>query len=363
MKDIFLSSGSPPPPTTLDRAAFLDLIRSAVFTVPEGAVTTPRAIARVLGDERAEGAVRRLVRAACKGNTDAETNWCAQVALEGEADASVQLRRPNKIDTPRTAPLRELRMYQKELSARVIVHGKNEEDGPDPRWMVGLDVAYADSGERAWGAASIFALRDEPVHLTTLVKPARAGLPYIPGYLAFREYPALAPVLDRVERWFETEGRAGERGYDWDRDRVVYLVDGNGILHPREIGLASHIGVRRGVVTVGCAKRLLAPARVSRERCTIGGAEASPIRWCDGYGDHDHDHDRRIGYAVAPPPPARRPLYVSPGHGIRFERAVRLVRMVQRYRVPDPIRYADQAAGRAKRGEQRGHGECGEHGK
>ncbi|GAG44408.1 unnamed protein product, partial [marine sediment metagenome] len=158
---------------------------------------------------------------------------------------------------------------------------------------------------------------------------AETSFPYIPGLLSFREGPALAGAFARLRR----------------RPEVV-IFDGQGIAHPRGLGLAAHIGLLLACPTVGCAKSRLygetrgepGPRRGNR-RALVATRAA--------------DRTRRRTVATATFRPGQRigtvlrtrdgvkPLWVSCGHLIDLRSAERLIlRTARRFRQPEPIRAA-----------------------
>ena len=96
------------------------------------------------------------------------------------------------------------------------------------------------------------------------------------------------------------------------------MIDGNGILHPRGVGIASHIGVLLDTPTIGVAKTLLCGEVV---------------------GDKVMYEGRLIGNALKSGK-AKNPVYVSPGHKISFETAYRVTNEFCKYRIPEPLRQA-----------------------
>jgi deoxyribonuclease V len=151
------------------------------------------------------------------------------------------------------------------------------------------------------------------------VAAVRLSFPYIPGLLSFREIPALAECLRRVSTPFD-----------------VLLCDGQGIAHPRRFGLASHMGVLLRKPTIGCAKSLL-----------VGVFDEVGSRRGD-YSAIRHE-GRSVGSALRTQDGVR-PVYVSPGHLVDHASSRRIaLACAPRYRVPEPTRQADRAAGAEKR--------------
>ena len=137
---------------------------------------------------------------------------------------------------------------------------------------------------------------------------AEAKFPYVPGLLSFREAPALLEAFGRLKA----------------RPDVV-LCDGQGLAHPRRLGIACHLGLWLDLPTVGCAK--------SRLCGTFD--EPGPVR-----GDRSPlvDRGETIG-AVLRTRDRVAPLFVSPGHRCDLESAVGLVLATTRkLRLPIPSR-------------------------
>lgn len=181
--------------------------------------------------------------------------------------------------------------------------------------VAGIDASYTD---RARAAVVVLAFPRLEV-LDQAVASRETPFPYVPGLLSFREVPA---VLDALEKL---------------RVRPdVLICDGQGVAHPRRFGLASHLGVYLGMPSVGCAKSRL----VGRYE------EPGPER-----GDQSPVYDRGELVALAVrSKPRTKPLFVSVGHQIALETAVRLVLACGRgYRLPEPTRDAHNLADAARR--------------
>jgi len=136
-------------------------------------------------------------------------------------------------------------------------------------------------------------------------------LPYVPGFLSFREAPGVLAAIDRLSVMPD-----------------VFLIDGQGLAHPRRFGLACHIGVVIDRPTVGCAKSLL-----------VGTARGVLAPGRGGSVELEH-HNKVVGALVR----TRRtvkPVVVSVGHRITLAEAVDLVlTLAQRFRLPEPARIA-----------------------
>lgn len=187
----------------------------------------------------------------------------------------------------------------------------------EPISVAGVDAAYGDG--RVWAAAVVLHLPTLQV-LDTAVAAFPVEFPYIPGLLSFREAPAIVEALRRLRVHPD-----------------VVLCDGQGIAHPRRLGIASHIGIATDLPTIGCAKALL--CGTAGEPAQVPGATA-PV-W---------DGEELIAMAVRTRPKAK-PVYVSIGHRVDLPFAVSTVlRCCRGYRLPEPLRLADLLSRRAAHG-------------
>jgi len=158
----------------------------------------------------------------------------------------------------------------------------------------------------------------------------KLDLPYISGFLAFRECPHLTAMVETLRR---------------DRPELlpqIVLVDGMGVLHPRGLGLASHLGVVTGLPTIGVGKTFLnvdglQRDKVLRESHERLGGSGDTWRLVGASG-------RELGAALRSTAGAPNPVFVSRGHLITLETALRVVRACCKYRVPEPIRLADKGS-------------------
>ncbi|XP_038151575.1 endonuclease V-like, partial [Cyprinodon tularosa] len=148
--------------------------------------------------------------------------------------------------------------------------------------------------------------------------------PYVSGFLAFRETPFLLEALQRLKTTQPTL-----------MPQVVF-VDGNGLFHYREFGLACHLGVLSGLPCVGVAKNLLQVQGVFKDQqhqsqiaALQKGGDSFPLTVASG---------KVLGKALRGYDKSSKPVYVSVGHKISLETAVRLTHSCCRYRVPEPIR-------------------------
>lgn len=190
---------------------------------------------------------------------------------------------------------------------------------PETARIAGIDQAFPDEQVRS----AVVVWEDGEV-IDRVVASVECRYPYVSGLLAFREAPAIMAAL-------------GQLSVEPD----VLLLDGNGRIHPKEAGLATHVGVTMDAPTVGVAKNLLCGTLVTPPKAPYPEGTRVPIR----------SGDRLLGYAVQTrqwdhPKRCINPVYVSPGHRMDPETAVELVLgCVQGYKLPEPIRLADRFAG------------------
>lgn len=186
-------------------------------------------------------------------------------------------------------------------------------DGRPVRLVAGADVHFPEKGA-VRAAVAVLTYPGLEIAARALYE-GPCVFPYVPGLLSFREIPPL------LEAW---------RSLAVSPD--VVLCDGQGIAHPRGMGLASHFGLVLGLPAVGCAKSPLFGS--FREPLSPRGS-AAPILSPDG---------EEIG-AVLRTRDGVRPLYVSIGHLMSLEKAIEIVlACAPRFRVPEPLRAAHRMA-------------------
>lgn len=188
-----------------------------------------------------------------------------------------------------------------------------------PRLVAGVDVSCARFGKTLWGGIVLCDRRSGAiVESHVAVQPAR--FPYVPGLLSFREIPVLV----------EAAGRLSTRP-------EVMLVDGQGIAHPRRLGIAAHLGLVLDLPTIGCAKSRL-----------VGETRGQPGRR-RGCRRRLIDRGQTVGVLLRTRTDVK-PMWISPGHRMDIPSARRIVLACSgRTRIPDPIRAAHHLVGEARR--------------
>ncbi|TYJ32939.1 hypothetical protein E1A91_A05G069700v1 [Gossypium mustelinum] len=190
---------------------------------------------------------------------------------------------------------------------RLASQSESEPQQQQLKYVGGVDVSFSKE-EPSMACGSLVVL--DLLHDLRLVYQEYTCLsldiPYIPGFLAFRE---------------------------------VLMVDGNGLLHPRGFGLASHLGVIANIPTIGVGKNLhhvdgltqsgvrkLLEAEENKAKGIITLRGNSGFIW---------------GAAMRSEQGSLKPVFVSVGHRVSLETAIEIVNMTCKFRVPEPIRQAD----------------------
>lgn len=207
--------------------------------------------------------------------------------------------------------IEKARKAQSRISKRVIC----EDRLSVVRFVGGVDVAYA--GNLSIGAAVVLNYGSmELVEAQTV--SCKTRFPYVPTLLSFREVASAVSSIRKL--------RAQPN---------VFLVDGHGVVHPYGCGFASHLGVVLGMPTIGVAKGRL-----------FGKLESSSERGDVAYLKHG---DRVLGAAVTTKQGCK-PVFVSVGHMVSLETAIKIVRDCCRHtRIPKPILEAHKLAALEKR--------------
>ncbi|CAN7401815.1 deoxyribonuclease V [Pseudoxanthomonas sp. LjRoot143] len=202
------------------------------------------------------------------------------------------------------------------LQERLATEVSLRDDVPDtPRWLAGFDVGFEDEGATTRAAAVLLAADTlQPIASDVVRMPT--SMPYVPGLLSFRELPALVAALGRLPHAPD-----------------LAFIDGQGIAHPRRLGIAAHFGVVTGLPSIGVAKNVLCGKHETLG--ALAGERMSLI--------HRGDH---IGWVLRSKPRCN-PLIVSPGHRVSMQGALDWVlRTLRGYRLPEPTRLADRLASR-----------------
>ncbi|RJO63078.1 MAG: deoxyribonuclease V [Dehalococcoidia bacterium] len=199
---------------------------------------------------------------------------------------------------------------QKELAGDVIISGEVN----SVRFIGGADISMPRGSRTARAAIVVLSYPElEIVEIETIV--AALTFPYVPGLLSFREAPLVLELFEKL-----------------NHKPDLLIVDGQGIAHPRRLGIASHLGLWLDIPVIGCAK-----SRLCGEQVEVGFEAGSQARLID--------QGEVIG-TVLRTRSGSKPLYISSGHRISLEESVRWALACTRgYRLPEPSRLAHLAAG------------------
>ena len=215
-----------------------------------------------------------------------------------------------KLDHPWNVTTAEARDIQEQLRSKV--RRRNAAGLGKIKHVAGIDISLRDN--RATAAIVVVDFKSMQV-VDYAVHQLAARFPYVPGLLTFRECPSIIAAAKKLRV-----------------EPDLLMVDGQGIAHPRRIGIAAHIGLLFDKPTIGCAKSRL--IGIHEEPDLAAGAQTEL-----------YDKDDLIG-AVLRTRANVRPLYISIGHKIDLPTAVKLVLVCCRgYRLPEPTRLAHQVAG------------------
>lgn len=210
---------------------------------------------------------------------------------------------------PWDVSIAEAKQIQTELAQQVIL----EDRFAPPNHVAGVDVGFEDKGRITRAAIAVLKYPELTLADTGLAR-CPTVFPYVPGYLSFRELPAVLMALDKL--------------------RIIpdmFLCDGQGIAHPRRFGIACHLGVLTDIPSIGIGKSRL-----------IGTYQEPGQR----KGDYSElvDKGECIGVVLRSRDRVK-PLFISPGHRISLTSAINwALNCTTRYRLPETTRHAHRLA-------------------
>src|SRR5579875_19229 len=179
---------------------------------------------------------------------------------------------------------------QCELAKRVVL----EDQLGEVRYIAGVDMAINETSGRARAAVVLLTYPDLTI-LEQHIYEEPVRMAYVPGLLSFRELPCVLGAFRQLKQQPD-----------------LVMADGQGIAHPRHLGIASHLGLWIDTPTIGCAKSIL----VGKNE-PVGAALRTRVKV--------------------------KPMIISPGHKISLERSIKYVLACGRgYRLPEPTRQADK---------------------
>jgi deoxyribonuclease V len=187
--------------------------------------------------------------------------------------------------------------------------------------IAGVDVSnnLRDPKQMVYAAAVLLNANDLSLN-NSASHAEQQVFPYIPGFLGFREAPAICAAIQKLPH----------------RPDLI-LVDGHGISHPRGLGIASHIGVLLDIPTIGVAKSILV-GKAFQNLSELAGAKVPLIY-----------QNKTIAMLLRSKTNCL-PLIISPGHKISLTSAVTIVQQcLKAYRLPEPTRFAHLAANQCRK--------------
>ncbi len=219
-----------------------------------------------------------------------------------------------KSDPGWPALVEEWKTTQARLRERMIVAPLE----PMPRFVAGADCAFSADKKTIFAAAVVYDRETQLViEIAHATRPAE--FPYVPGFLSFREGPAVKQAIHSLKHEFG-----------------AILFDGQGFAHPRRCGIASHLAIELDRPGVGVGKSRLIGTFANP---ALKAGSITPLM----------DGDEQIG-VVLRTQKGIRPLFVSIGHRVDLDSAVKLVlACCTRYRIPEPTRQADIEVAKLKR--------------
>ena len=190
---------------------------------------------------------------------------------------------------------------------------------PLPRFVAGADAAFSSDKSTVFAAAVVYDRVEQRI-VEVAHATRTAEVPYVPGFLSFREGPT---VLDAIRKL----------NHEWG----AICFDAHGYAHQRRCGLASHLSITLDVPGVGVAKsRLIGTHHDPRPQA--------------GVFEQLIDNAEQIGIVLRTRDKLR-PIFVSIGHRVDLDSARQLaLACVTRYRIPEPTRQADIEVAKLKRG-------------
>lgn len=202
---------------------------------------------------------------------------------------------------------------QIELRKKIII----EKLKKTPKLIAGVDVAFKD--DKAIGSIVVLDFPELNI-VEKITETAKTSFPYIPELLSFREGPIIEKCLEKIKS-----------------NPDVFVFDGQGITHPRRMGIAAHIGIILDKPTIGCAKSHLF------------GKYQNPQN-IKGDFSYIYDSEDNIIGAVLRTKENTKPIFISPGHKTDIESSVHLlIKCTRGFKIPEPTRQAHIFAQKMKK--------------
>ena len=186
----------------------------------------------------------------------------------------------------------------------------NQTDIKDFTTIAGADISHNKDTDIVYAGIVILTYPQMVVQSYSLIE-AKTTFPYVPNYLGFREVPSL------LQAWEQLPVKPG-----------VVVLDGQGITHPRRMGIASHFGLLTDHAAIGCAKTMLFGHFPDLGTTKFSNSPIiSPAHELLGYALRTKDKVN--------------PVYISPGHKMSVPDSLTIMKQcIQHYRIPEPTRQA-----------------------
>ena len=211
----------------------------------------------------------------------------------------------------------EARAIQEQLQSQIIQYDQFDA----PRYVAGIDVGFEANNTITRAAVAVLRFPDLEL-VESQISRLPTVFPYIPGYLSFREVPAVLAALNQLQQRPD-----------------LLLCDGQGIAHPRRFGIACHLGLITDIAAIGVAKSRLCGQH--------GEIPPKKGQWTPLFDGND-----TIG-AVLRSREGVKPLYISPGHKICCSTAVKYtMACITRFRLPETTRWAHKLASGKEHGKK-----------
>ncbi|MCX7760896.1 MAG: endonuclease V [Hydrogenothermaceae bacterium] len=204
--------------------------------------------------------------------------------------------------------IEEFIKIQNELSKRVKIEDKIDINNITK--IAGVDCSFVEKDGHTIGISCIVVMDRQFNILETQFGEGKVDIPYIPTFLAFREIPIIMKAYEKVKEAPD-----------------IFIFDGQGILHPRNMGIATHFGVLTDTVTIGCGKshlygKFLPPPNQNMAK--------SPV----------YVNDKIYGYALRVKKNTN-PIFISPGNNISVDSSLYvIINNLRGYKLPEAVRIA-----------------------
>ncbi len=245
----------------------------------------------------------------------------------------------NLINSKEPEILEEWRKEQDNLKQKLIksdfynfnLDNNNNTNITELKYIAGMDISAIKHNPNIAVSALVICDRNLKIVYEDY-KLVKMDEPYIPGFLAFREVKHLVNLINDLKNNHP------------EYIPQVILVDGNGILHTKGFGLASHLGVLIDLPTIGCSKNVFNVDGINKIK-----VKEIANKFLNKGGDYYPligDSGEQWGWAYRSNDESKNPMIISLGHKISNETALKIVKISTIHRIPQPIRYSDKISRR-----------------